>query len=61
MHARHVKTVGEDNFYRQYEVAVQAFNKEGAGPLSPIAVIRSAMKSEWSRAGWGGVLWGSAG
>ena len=45
VHARYVKTVGEVNFYKEYEVAVQAFNDLGDGPMSPIAVIRSAMKS----------------
>ena len=39
----YVKLVGEQNFYLEYEVAVQAFNDIGDGPLSPIVVIRSAM------------------
>lgn len=39
----YVKLVGEKNYYLEYEVAVQAFNKIGFGPMSPIVVIRSAM------------------
>lgn len=39
----HVKLVGEQNFYLEYEVTVQAFNRIGLGPLAPIVVIRSAM------------------
>lgn len=43
-----VDLVGEANFYREYEVAVQAYNSEGFGPMSPISVIRSAMGCEYS-------------
>lgn len=35
--------VGEQNFYREYEVQVQAMNSEGMGPRSEVAIIRSAM------------------
>ena len=41
--ARYVVLVGEDNFYKEYEVAVRAFNDMGEGPLSPVATIKSAM------------------
>ena len=44
-----MKTVGEVNFYKEYEVAVQAFNDIGEGPMSPIPVIRSAMKRKRSK------------
>ena len=40
---RHVILVGEHNFYRQYDVAVQVFNSMGAGPVSNTVRIRSAM------------------
>ena len=50
--ARHVKTVGEVNFYKEYEVAVQAFNDIGEGPMSPIAVVRSAMKRKLFKNLW---------
>ena len=41
--ARYVVLVGEDKFYRDYEVAVRAVNDEGQGPLSPAVTIKSAM------------------
>ena len=47
-----MKTVGEVNFYKEYEVAVQAFNDIGEGPMSPIAVIRSAMKRKLFKNLW---------
>ena len=41
--ARFVVLVGEDNYYRDYEVAVKAVNDMGEGPLSPVVTIKSAM------------------
>jgi len=40
---RTVFLVGEQNFYREYEVNVQTYNDEGDGPMSPTVTIRSAM------------------
>ncbi|KAK6181653.1 hypothetical protein SNE40_009468 [Patella caerulea] len=38
----YVHTVGQENFYLEYQIQVQAFNNEGMGPNSSIAVIFSA-------------------
>lgn len=37
--------VGKDNFYKPYDVAVQAANEKGMGPMSDVVTIRSAMRS----------------
>ena len=50
--ARYVVLVGEDNFYRQYEVAIRAFNDEGFGPMSPVVTIRSAMGCKYHVRDW---------
>ena len=35
--------IGQDNYYNEYDVLVQAFNDAGLGPVSPVVRIRSAM------------------
>ena len=44
---RYVYLVGELNYYKLYQVAVQAFNEFGYGPMSPVVMIRSAMGCEY--------------
>lgn len=39
--------VGEENFYRQYDVKVQALNNMGAGPNTSVEIVMSAEDSEW--------------
>ena len=39
--------VGEENFYRQYDVKVQALNNMGAGPNTTVEIVMSAEDSEW--------------
>ena len=46
--SRFVYTVGENNFYREYDVAVLAFNAVGNGPISDTARIRSAMARKYT-------------
>ncbi|XP_014677884.1 PREDICTED: contactin-like [Priapulus caudatus] len=39
---QYVHRVGEENFYLEYEVRVQAFNEIGLGPMSNVTMILSA-------------------
>ena len=39
--------VGKDNYYMPYDVAVQACNEKGEGPISPQVTLRSAMRSKY--------------
>ena len=39
--------VGQDDFYLEYDILVQAFNDIGDGPLPPLVNVRSAMGSKW--------------
>ena len=39
--------VGEENFYTEYDVKVQAINKMGAGPNSTVEVVMSAEDSKF--------------
>ncbi|CAH1783325.1 unnamed protein product [Owenia fusiformis] len=41
-HSQYVYTVGEDNFWKPYEVMVQTMNNVGLGPTSEIKTIMSA-------------------
>ncbi|KAL3318074.1 Contactin-5, partial [Cichlidogyrus casuarinus] len=37
-------TLNQEAFYKPYEVAVQAINKEGSGPLSEVSLVMSAAR-----------------
>lgn len=39
--------VGDENYYKQYKVAVQAVNKKGEGPISEEIIIFSAESSKY--------------
>ncbi len=43
---RSTQTQGDEHYYRQYDVKVQAFNDMGLGPESPSVTIRSAEDSK---------------
>lgn len=43
---KYVVNVGQENYYSQYEVKLQAFNIFGKGPNSSVAIVYSAEDSK---------------